>query len=159
MSFKKIILFLIVGLIAISAVNAGFFGSDTKEATVNGVNFVLDDSITVTGQQDNFTNFKVKNGITGYLASIVNNEDLESYLKNDTELGYKVFKVNSIGDIDEYGYIDEGIDKGYFILFEKDGKQFVYQINTELSAGDNDVREVADLMVKFTKDNKDLKPV
>ena len=162
MNVKKIVLFTIILMITISSlsiVSAGLFGDDTQEVTVGGVNFILDNSIKITGQQDDFINFAVKTGTTGFLSTIENDEDSNSYIQNDTEFGYTVFEVGSIGDIKEYGFIDEGIDKGYFIIFEKDDKNFVYCINTELNANDNEVKEIAELMTKFTKDNKDLKPI
>ena len=159
MDFKKIFLLLIIGLITISAVNAGLFGSGTQEVTVDGVNFVLDDTFKITGQEDTFINFVVKDGVTGYLTSIVNDEDLEGYIQNDTEFGYTVFEVTSPNDVKEYGFIDEGIDKGYFIVFEKNDHRFVYQISASLSADDNDVKEIVEAMAKFASDNNDLKPI
>ena len=162
METKKIVLLTIILMITISSlsmVSAGLFGSDTKEVKVDGVNFVLDGSIEPTSEQNDFINFKVKTGTTGVLTKIVNDEDLNSYIKNDTELGYTVFEVNSGSDIKEYGFIDADIDKGYFIIFQKDGKNFVYHISTQLNAKDKDVKQVADLMSKFIKDNPDIKPI
>lgn len=159
---KKILLCTILLIIAISSlsmVSAGLFGPDTQDVTVDGVNFVLDGSYKITGQQNNFINFVVKTGTTGVLSSIVNDDDLNSYIQNDTELGYTVFEVSSIGDIKEYGFVDDGIDKGYFILFQKDNKNFVYYITTELNADDTDVKEVALSMSDFVENNKDIKPV
>ena len=148
-----------ISISSLSMVSAGLFGSDTQEITVDGVNFVLDGSYKITGQQDNFTNFVVKNGITGFISNIVNDDNLDSYIKNDTELGYTVFEVSSASDIKEYGFIDDDIDKGYFLLFQKDGKNFVYYITTAINANDNDVKEIATSMTKFTENNKDLKPI
>ncbi len=162
MDMKKILLCTILLIIAISSlsmVSAGLFGPDTQDVTVDGVNFVLDGSYKITGQQNNFINFVVKTGTTGVLSSIVNDDDLNSYIQNDTELGYTVFEVSSIGDIKEYGFVDDGIDKGYFILFQKDNKNFVYYITTELNADDTDVKEVALSMSDFVENNKDIKPV
>lgn len=159
---KKILLCTILLIIAISSlsmVSAGLFGPDTQDVTVDGVNFVLDGSYKITGQQNNFINFVVKTGTTGVLSSIVNDDDLNSYIQNDTELGYTVFEVSSIGDIKEYGFVDDGIDKGYFILFQKDNKNFVYYITTELNADNTDVKEVALSMSDFVENNKDIKPV
>lgn len=159
---KKIALLTVIVMITISSLSmasAGLFGSGTQEVTVDGVKFVLDDSFKITGQQNNFINFVVKTGTTGVLSSLVSDEELNSYIKNDSELGYTVSEVNSASDIKEYAFIEDGIDKGYFIVFQKDGKNFVYQITTELNADDNDVKEVAELMNKFTSDNKDLKPI
>lgn len=162
MDMKKILLCTILLIIAISSlsmVSAGLFGPDTQDVTVDGVNFVLDGSYKITGQQNNFINFVVKTGTTGVLSSIVNDDDLNSYIQNDTELGYTVFEVSSIGDIKEYGFVDDGIDKGYFILFQKDNKNFVYYITTELNADNTDVKEVALSMSDFVENNKDIKPV
>ena len=162
METKKIILFTIILMITISSlsiVNAALFGSDTKEVKVDGVIFVLDNSIKITSEQNNFTNFHVKSGITGFLSKILNEQDLEGYIKNDTELGYTVFEVNSGSDIKEYGFIDADSSKGYFIIFQKDGKNFVYKISTGLNADDRDVKQIAGLMSKFIKDNSDIKPI
>lgn len=162
MDMKKILLctiLLIIAISSLSVVSAGLFGPDTQDVTVDGVNFVLDGSYKITGQQNNFINFAVKTGTTGVLSSIVNDDDLNSYIQNDTELGYTVFEVSSIGDIKEYGFVDDGIDKGYFILFQKDNKNFVYYITTELNADDTDVKEVALSMSDFVENNKDIKPV
>ena len=90
MDMKKILLCTILLIIAISSlsmVSAGLFGPDTQDVTVDGVNFVLDGSYKITGQQNNFINFVVKTGTTGVLSSIVNDDDLNSYIQNDTELG------------------------------------------------------------------------
>ena len=162
MDTKKIVLFTIILMITISSlsiVSAGLFGSGTQEVTVDGVKFALDDSFKITGQQNTFINFVVKSGTTGVLTTIVNDDDLNSYIKNDTELGYSVYEVHSASDIKEYAFVDDGIDKGYFLLFQKDGKNLSYTINLPLNACDKKVKEVDELMTKFTKDNTDLKPI
>lgn len=162
MNVKKIVLFTIVFMIAISSltvVSAGLFGPDTQEVTVNGTNFVLDGSIKITGENGNLVNFALKDGITGFLTNIENDDALNSYIQNDPELGYTAFEVSSASDIKEYGFVEDGLDKGYFILFQKDNKNFVYYISTDINADDNDVKEIASSMTKFTEDNKDLKPM
>lgn len=159
---KKIVLFTIIFMIAISSlsmVSAGLFGPDPQEVTVDGVNFVLDGDIKIKGENDNFINFAVKDGVTGVLSRLINDEDLESYTQNDTEWGYTVLEVNSDSDIKEYGFVDGDISKGYFILFQKDGKNFVYQLTTSLNADDYDVKEMAESINAFIKDNPDLKPI
>ena len=97
--------------------------------------------------------------MTGVLSRLINDEDLESYTQNDTEWGYTVLEVNSDSDIKEYGFVDGDISKGYFILFQKDGKNFVYQLTTSLNADDYDVKEMAESINAFIKDNPDLKPI
>ena len=162
MDAKKIVLFTIILFItcsSLSMVSAGLFGPDTQEVTVDGVNFVLDGSIKITGQNGNLVNFALKDGITGFLTSIENDDALNSYIQNDTELGYTVFEVTSASDIKEYGFLEDGIDKGYFILFQKEGKNFVYYISTDINAADDDVKEIASSMTKFIENNKNLEPI
>ena len=162
MNVKKIVLFTIILMITISSlsiVSAGLFGPDTQEVTVNGTNFVLDGNIKITGQNGNLVNFALKDGITGFLTNIEDDDALNSYIENDTELGYTAFEVSSVSDIKEYGFVEDGLNKGYFILFQKDGNNFVYYISTDIKAGDNDVKEIASSMTEFVKNNKDIKPI
>ena len=162
MQTKKIVLSMIILIITISSlsmVSAGLFGSDTQKVTVDGVDFVLDGNFEIKGQQNTFVNFVVKNGMTGHLSTIVNENDFNSYIQNDSEYGYRVSEVSSYKDIKEYAFIEDGIDKGYFIIFQKDSKNFVYFISTGLNAGDNDVKQMAESMANFINDNSDIKPI
>lgn len=162
MDAKKIVLvsmILMIGISSLSMVTAGLFGPDTQEVTVNGTNFVLDGSIKITGQNGDLVNFALKDGITGFLTNIPNEDALNSYIQNDTELGYAAFEVTSAGDIKEYGFVEDGIDKGYFILFQKNDNNFVYYISTDINAADNDVKEIASSMTDFIENNKDIKPI
>ena len=148
-----------IAISSLTVVSAGLFGPDTQEVTVNGTNFVLDGSIKITGENGNLVNFALKDGITGFLTNIENDDALNSYIQNDSELGYTAFEVSSASDIKEYGFVEDGLDKGYFILFQKDNKNFVYYISTDINADDNDVKEIASSMTQFTENNKDLKPI
>ena len=162
MRMKKIVLSTIIIMIAISSlsmVSAGLFGSDTQKVTVDGVDFVLDGNFKITSQQNTLVNFVVKTGTTGYLSTILNDNELNSYIQNDTELGYTVSEVSSNSNVKEYAFIQDDIDKGYFIIFQKEGKNFVYCISTGLNADNKNIEEIAESIAEFTIDNKDIKPI
>lgn len=146
---------LIIGIMAISiaTVSAG------QQVTINETDFVLDDSITITGEQDNFVNFYLEKGITGFLSNIVSEDDKNSYIENDTELDYYVMELDTSadGEVKKYAFIDSDISKGYFTLFEKNGKEFIFCVQTDPST--ENFNKMADLLNKFINENKDLKPI
>ena len=155
MNLKNIcLILLIIGVLAIGAVSA------ENKVTVDGVDFVLDDSITPTLEQDTLVNFKIKDGMTGYITTTSEGDDLDSYIKNDTDLGYTVTEVASANDnVKEYAFIDEDLGDGYFLAFKKDNKEFIYLIQNDGISSDEDITLMAELISYFPIDNKDLEPI
>ena len=154
MNLKNIcLILLIIGILAIGAVSA------EVKTTVNGVDFVLDDNAQIISEDGNYTNFKIKDGMTGYIVTTSVGDDLNSYILNDTDLKYSVMKVDSAKDVDEYAFVDGDLGEGYFLAFKKDNKDFIYLIQNEDMSTDSEITFMAEMMSGFPIDNKDLKPI
>ena len=155
MSLKKILLILLlIGFLVMGAVSA------EVKTTVDGVDFILDDDITVTSEDNNMTSFKIEDKMTGYITATSEGDDLNSYIENDTGLGYSVIELETIdNDIKEYFFIDEDLGDGYFIAFQKDNKDFVYLIQNEGISSDDDINLMEELMDGFVSENKDIKSI
>lgn len=144
---------LLVGIIAISAVSA------EQNINVDGVDFSLDDRLTITQENNDSTYFKLEEGIHGYIIEI-SESDIPDYIENNTEMGYSVSKIES-SDLDEYAYIDSGIGSGYFVVFKKDNKNFVYLIesNDDINNNNEAIPKMGEMITDFMLVNDDLERI
>ena len=157
MSLKKILLMLfIIGFITVGSVNAGLFSSDPKEVTVDGVNFVLDNEAEIIMEEEDMAGFKINTYAQGYIAAI-DDDGLNSYIQNDTSQQYLVSKIDSnLKDIDEYSFVDGANNNmGYFLIFKKDNKQFIYQVYCD---NESSISLCSALIGQFPSDNDMFNP-
>ena len=134
--FKKILLFLILGMMLIGAVNAvdqsSFKTPNNFESIGDGV-FVLYDS------------FKNADEILSVVK--FNQHDWDDYTTNDTENKYVVHEVNKT-----YNYTDSTVNEiGSFELIEVEGNKFI--IDFAKNGVENDLKNTYKNLIEFNKLN------
>lgn len=161
MNLKNIcLILLLIGALTIGTASAGLFGSDPVQVTVDGVDFELADDAEIIIEEDKMAGFKIDNYIKGYIESI-NDNDLNTYIQNDTEHGYMVSKLEPESKgIDKYSFVDDGNEQwGYFLVFKKDNKQFIYQVLSEDYDSDLTLGRCSSLIGRFPTDNGIYEPL
>ena len=154
MDLKKIVFILfIIGFLTMGAVSA------EVKTTVDGVDFVLDDSTIIFFEDETSTYFEIGNGLGGLIESV--DDDYVKYsIINNTDSNFYVKKANNPRDVvDTYAFVNGYESEGYFQFFKKDNKQFIFSIFNPNGWDDNAKEEMVDLLFKFDSDNKGIKPI
>lgn len=159
MGFKKIYVFILIVvsilILSASAVSAASFGSNDGEVSIDGVDFLLNYTTDIGVHQSDSVYFELGYDIFGYLSEIHNDQSLKYLIKNDSSRGYGVGILDSPfykGDL--YCFVDkEQNNGGYFLLFEKNNKQFVYKICADINASNETLELMYDSLFLFAYDN------
>lgn len=141
--------------------------SDGQIVTVAGNEFVLPADATILKEQDDLVNFEVTGGMKGLLGVIYDEKDLGGYINNGD--GYYVEKIEDVSiEPNSYCFIDTLMDnRGYFILFQKNNQQYVFEMYTDgatetggtLSLEDEKTEMMAKEVYEFYGKNSGLEPL
>lgn len=149
MRFKKIYVFILIVasilILSSSAVSAASFGSNDGEVTIDGVDFLLNYTTDIGVHKSEGVYFEVGYDIYGALYEIDNVQTLKYHTQNDSSRGYSVKKLNPYFiNGDPYTFIDKkSNNEGYFLIFEKKNKDFIYKICADIPASN----ETLELMI------------
>ena len=160
MSFKKNWVFLLIFmgilvLLCTGTISASSFDSNDNEVIIDGVPFVLNYTTDYSIYDADVASFNVGYDIYGFIYEIDNDKTLKFYTNNDSSRRYITAKENSfIFDGDIYTFVN-GDEKngGYFFIFQKDNKKFVYKICSDINSSDETKEVMLDSLYLFSWNN------
>lgn len=159
MKFKKscviVLIFIGILVLAVGTIYASSFGSNDKEVIINDVVFVLNYTSDIGIYSSDVVSFNVGYDIYGFIYEIDNGQTLKFYTQEDSSRKYYTRKCDSDilnGDLYSFANGDED-NCGYFLIFNKDNKKFVYKICTDMSHRNETVDTMLSSMHLFAFDN------
>lgn len=142
-------------LLCASTISASSFGSNDGEVIIDGVDFVLNYTTDYSIYDADVASFNVGYDIYGFIYEIDNDKSLKFYTNNDSSRKYITGKEDSFifnGDIYTFVNGDEK-NGGYFFIFQKDKKKFVYKICSDMNCSHETKKLMLDSLYLFSWDN------